>query len=112
MFNLIDTPGHIDFKNEVILSLMVCDGIILLVDSVKGIQAQTFFYFNLAKSLNLTILPVINKIDLPNAQPFVVEQQLQKMLNSSEKILFISSKTEHNIHELFKQIVLKIPQAK
>ena len=64
-FNLIDTPGHADFGYEVSRSLAACEGVILLIDSTKGVQAQTLAYLNAAKNLNLTFLPVINKIDLP-----------------------------------------------
>src|SRR5947208_17058499 len=68
IFNLIDTPGHVDFMYEVSRSLAACEGVILLVDATKGIQAQTLAYYEIAKNLKLKVLPVINKIDLPHAQ--------------------------------------------
>src|SRR6266487_4493514 len=76
VFNLIDTPGHVDFLYEVSRSLAACEGVILLVDASKGIQAQTLAYYGIAKSLNLKILPVINKIDSPVAQLTTTKNQL------------------------------------
>lgn len=108
--NLIDTPGHIDFKHEVVLSLAVCEGAILLVDAMKGVQAQTLFYYSIAKELNLKILPVISKVDLPTSQIKLVKKQLAKLLNcSEEKILLVSSKTDYNINELLENIIKFIP---
>src|SRR6266516_1982450 len=81
VFNLIDTPGHVDFMYEVSRSLAACEGVILLVDATKGIQAQTLAYYEIAKNLNLKILPVINKVDLPHAQIEKVQDQLKELLN-------------------------------
>lgn len=109
-FNLIDTPGHVDFKYEVVLSLAVCEGVILLVDATRGIQAQTLFYYNIAKNLQLKILPVISKVDLASSQIELVQKQLVKLLNCLvEDILLISSKTGYNIDVLFEKIVDFLP---
>src|SRR5436305_14343771 len=81
IFNLIDTPGHVDFMYEVSRSLAACEGVVLLVDATKGIQAQTLAYYEIAKKLNLKVLPVINKIDLPHAQLDKTKKQLIELLN-------------------------------
>src|SRR5204862_6983720 len=85
VFNLIDTPGHVDFMYEVSSSLAACEGVILLVDATKGIQAQTLAYYEIAKNLNLKILPVINKVDLPHAQLESVKSQLIELLKCQER---------------------------
>src|SRR3954471_25065956 len=77
IINLIDTPGHVDFMYEVSRSLAACEGVILLVDATKGIQAQTLAYYRVARQLQLKILPVINKIDLPTAQLVSTQTQLK-----------------------------------
>lgn len=79
LLNLIDTPGHVDFSNEVSRSLSACQGVILLVDCNQGVQAQTVANFYLAFCNNLVIIPVLNKIDLKNADPQKVEKQLQSL---------------------------------
>src|SRR5256885_12198783 len=84
IFNLIDTPGHVDFMYEVSRSLAACEGVILLVDAAKGIQAQTLFYYEIARNLDLKICPLINKIDLPSAQLVTVKEQLIELLNCQE----------------------------
>src|SRR6266513_3023321 len=81
IFNLIDTPGHVDFMYEVSRSLAACEGVILLVDATKGIQAQTLAYYEIAKNLNLKVLPVINKVDLPHAQVAKVQEELKGLSN-------------------------------
>jgi len=110
VFNLIDTPGHVDFMYEVSRSLAACEGAILLVDAVKGIQAQTLSYCEIAKNLNLKVLPVINKIDLPHAQLDTTKNQLIELLNcQGEDICLISAKTGKNINLLLKKIINEIP---
>ncbi|MEK7092198.1 MAG: GTP-binding protein, partial [Patescibacteria group bacterium] len=75
--NLIDTPGHIDFSYEVSRTLAACEGVVLLVDATQGIQAQTVAHFHSAKKLNLVMIPVVNKIDLPNAQTEIVIKEIE-----------------------------------
>ena len=113
IFNLIDTPGHVDFMYEVSRSLAACEGVILLVDATKGIQAQTLAYYEIAKSLSLKILPVINKVDLPHAQVEKVQEQLKELLNcSTESICLISAKTGKNVDLLLEKIISDIPSPK
>lgn len=81
LLNLIDTPGHVDFANEVLRALGACQSVILLVDANQGVQAQTFANFYLAFGNDLIIIPVINKIDLKNANPELVEQQLHNLFD-------------------------------
>ncbi|MDR1670368.1 MAG: GTP-binding protein [Spiroplasmataceae bacterium] len=110
IFNLIDTPGHVDFMYEVSRSLAACEGVILLVDATKGIQAQTLAYYQIAKNLNLKILPVINKIDLPSAQLETTKGQLIDLLNCQENdICLISAKSGINIDLLLEKIISEIP---
>src|ERR1700722_14444954 len=113
IFNLIDTPGHVDFMYEVSRSLAACEGVILLVDAVKGIQAQTLAYYEIAKKLNLKVLPVINKIDLPHAQLDATKNQLIELLNCHENdICLISAKTGMNVDLLLEKIINVIPSPK
>lgn len=108
--NLIDTPGHMDFAYEVSRTLAACEGAILLVDATKGIQAQTVAHFEAAKKENLTIIPAINKIDLPTANTKEVMKDLSEMLDISEKDIFcVSAKTGENVEELLQAVVSKIP---
>lgn len=109
-FNLIDTPGHVDFSYEVSRTLAACDGAILLVDATQGIQAQTVAHFMSAKKENLAMIPVINKIDLPNAQTDVVVKELVETFSfREEEILFISAKTGEHVDILLDRIIDKIP---
>ena len=92
LLNLIDTPGHVDFSFEVYRSLAACQGVILLVDANQGVQAQTVANFYLAFSQNLVVVPVMNKIDLKNAQPEVVAGQMKNLFEfEDEEILRVSS---------------------
>ena len=108
--NLIDTPGHVDFSYEVERSLAACEGAILLVDATQGIQAQTLSHFRKATNLGLTIIPVINKIDSPNARVDEVEAELVELI--SRPIHRISARTGEGVEELLKIIVEKIPPPK
>src|SRR4051794_39952209 len=110
IFNLIDTPGHVDFMYEVSRSLAACEGVLLLVDATKGIQAQTLAYYEVARNLNLKILPVINKIDLPSAQLVTTKNQLVELLGCQEnEICLISAKSGQNIDLLLEKIIQVIP---
>ncbi len=108
--NLIDTPGHVDFSYEVSRSLQACEGAILVVDASQGIQAQTLANVYLAIEANLTIIPVLNKIDLPAANVEKVSQEIINLLGcKSEDILKISAKTGEGINEVLKNIIQKVP---
>lgn len=108
--HLIDTPGHVDFTYEVSRSLAACEGAILVVDAAQGIEAQTLANVYLALDNNLTLIPVINKIDLPNADIPKVKRELMDTFGfSEEEIISISAKTGVGIDELLKSIVKRIP---
>jgi len=110
LLNLIDTPGHVDFSYEVSRSLYACEGALLLVDAAQGVQAQTMANFFLAFDQDLTILPIINKIDLPNAQPERVAQQLHKLFDfPPEESIFASAKAGIGIKEILQEVVERIP---
>jgi len=109
-FNLIDTPGHVDFSYEVSRSLAACEGVLLLVDSVKGVQAQTIANTSKAIEQGLEIIPVINKIDLINAEVERVEEELFNVFGfKKEEIIKISAKTGQNLELLIDRIIKKIP---
>ncbi|MEN2997673.1 MAG: translation elongation factor 4, partial [Brevinematia bacterium] len=110
IFNLIDTPGHIDFSFEVRRSLRACEGVLLLVDATQGVQAQTLTNFLLAFEEGLEILPVINKIDLPIADVAATKEEIEKELGiSAEDAVLISAKEGIGIEELMEAIVKKVP---
>ncbi|HUQ85168.1 MAG TPA: GTP-binding protein [Candidatus Limnocylindrales bacterium] len=107
--NLIDTPGHVDFSYEVSRTLAACEGAVLLVDASQGIQAQTVAHYQVAKKLGLVMIPVLNKIDLPNAQTDVVIKELVKFGFKEEEIISISAKTGENVKELLEKVIQIIP---
>ncbi len=110
MFNLIDTPGHVDFNYEVSRSLAACDGAILVVDAAQGVEAQTLANVYLALDHDLDVMPVINKIDLPSADPERVKEEIEDVIGiDAEDAPLISAKTGQNVHEVLEQIVSKIP---
>lgn len=109
ILNLIDTPGHVDFTYEVSRSLAACEGALLVVDATQGVQAQTLANLHLARSHNLTIIPIINKIDLPNARIEETEFELMDLGFSKEEILHISAKTGKGTPQVLETIVERIP---
>jgi len=110
VINLIDTPGHVDFTYEVSRALAACEGAVLLVDASQGIEAQTLANLHLAIEADLEIIPVINKVDLPAAQPERVAMELQRVLGcSQDEILFASGKTGEGVKEILEAVVARVP---
>ncbi len=111
--NLIDTPGHVDFSYEVSRSLQACEGAILVVDAAQGIEAQTLANVHLALAQGLVIIPVINKIDLPSAQPDVVIEELESVLAiPREEVLLVSAKDGTGVPAVLEAIVARVPPPK
>jgi GTP-binding protein LepA len=111
--NLIDTPGHVDFTYEVSRSLNACEGAILVVDASQGVEAQTISNFYLALEANLEIIPVINKIDLPNAQIDACKHQLKELMGcTDDEILLVSAKSNIGVDELIEEVIRRIPPPK
>ena len=110
ILNLIDTPGHVDFTYEVSRSLAACEGAILVVDATQGIEAQTLANVYLALENNLEIIPIVNKIDLPNAEP---EKRRQELVDTfgfkEEEVIFTSAKTGEGIDKLVDAIIERVP---
>ena len=110
VLNMIDTPGHVDFTYEVSRSLAACEGAVLLVDAAQGIEAQTLANLYLALENDLTVIPVLNKIDLPAAQPEKYAAELAHIIGCSpDDVLLVSAKTGVGVHELLEKIVAEIP---
>lgn len=113
VLNLIDTPGHVDFSYEVSRSIAACEGALLIVDAAQGIQAQTISNLYLALGNDLEIIPILNKIDLPSAEPELVKDQIVELLGCKrEEILAASGKTGMGVHDILAAIVERIPAPK
>ena len=111
--NLIDTPGHVDFNYEVSRALEACEGALLVVDATQGVEAQTLANLYLAIESNLTILPVINKIDLASARPDEVAEEIEALLGTpAENVLRVSAKDGINVEQVLEAIVTEIPPPK
>ena len=111
ILNLIDTPGHVDFTYEVSRALAAAEGALLVVDATQGVQAQTIANYNLALDANLELIPVINKIDLPNANPESVALEIEETLLLDEPI-FVSAKYGTNVDKVLEAIIHRLPQPK
>ena len=110
IFNMIDTPGHVDFGYEVSRSLAACDGAVLVVDATQGVEAQTLANVYLALDHNLDVFPVINKIDLPSAQPQEVKDEIEDIIGiEAQDAPLISAKNGIGIEEVLEAVVNKIP---
>ncbi len=108
--NLIDTPGHVDFNYEVLKSLQACEGALLLVDASQGVEAQTVVNAHLAEQAKLTVIPVLNKMDLPHARPIQVATEIEDAICiPAEDAIPVSAKTGQNVEEVLEAIVAKIP---
>src|SRR5690606_5966126 len=111
LLNLIDTPGQVDFTFEVSRSLAACEGAMLLVDAMQGFEAHTLANAHLALDQELTIIPAVNKIDLPNAEPERRAEELAKFLGISQnEVLFISAKEGKGVKELLEKVIEKVPE--
>ena len=108
--NLIDTPGHVDFTYEVSRSLAACEGALLVVDAAQGIEAQTLANVYLAMEHDLTLVPVVNKIDLPSAQPELVAEEIDKVIGlPAEEVIYASAKEGRGVAEILEAIVARVP---
>ncbi len=113
ILNLIDTPGHVDFSYEVSRALTAVEGVVLLVDSTQGIEAQTLSVLSVAKQLNRVIIPVVSKIDMPNARVEDVKSELALLLNCEEStILAVSGKTGEGVAALLDEVIKRVPAPK
>src|SRR5699024_1239165 len=110
LFHLIDTPGHVDFTYEVSRSLAACEGAVLIVDAAQGIEAQTLANVYLALDNDLELIPVINKIDLPNADPDRVARELEDIIGiDKDEVILASAKDDIGVDEIMERIVSDIP---
>lgn len=109
ILNLLDTPGHVDFSYEVSRSLASVEGALLIVDATQGVQAQTLANFNLALGANLTLIPVINKIDSPQAEVEKTQKELEDLGFSKDEIISVSAKTGENVDKILEAIIKRIP---
>ena len=110
LLNLIDTPGHVDFSYEVSRSIAACEGALLIIDATQGIQAQTISNLYLAIEHDLEIIPILNKMDLPNAMPEVVEDQIIELIGCKRStIIRASGKTGDGVAEILERILTDIP---
>ena len=110
VLNLIDTPGHVDFSYEVTRSLAACEGALLLVDASQGVEAQTLANAYLAVEANLEVIPVINKIDLPSAQPDEAKRQLEEIIGlDSDGAILASGKDGRGVKEILEAVVHRVP---
>src|SRR5947209_12415980 len=108
--NLIDSPGHVDFSYEVSRSLAACEGAILLVDAAQGIEAQTLANYHLAKEAGLTIVPAVNKIDLPQANPDGVAAELAELVGvDPAEVFLVSAKSGKGVPELLGAVISQVP---
>ena len=113
ILNLIDTPGHVDFNYEVSRSLAACDGAVLVVDAAQGVEAQTLANVYLALDNELEVIPVINKIDLPSAEPERVKDEIEDIIGlDAQNAPLISAKADINIDEVFEKVIKEIPSPK
>jgi GTP-binding protein LepA len=113
ILNLIDTPGHVDFSYEVSRSLAACEGALLLVDATQGIEAQTLANFYLALENNLEIVPVINKIDLPSADPVRVAEEIELVLGiAADECVLCSAKTGEGVADILEAVIKRVPSPK
>ena len=113
IFNLIDTPGHVDFSYEVSRSIAACEGALLIVDATQGIQAQTISNMYLALEHDLEIIPILNKMDLPNAMPEGVEDQIVDLIGiDPDDIIRASGKTGEGVEAILEAIIKRIPAPK
>src|SRR5471030_1209639 len=111
--NLLDTPGHVDFAYEVSRSLAACEGALVIVDAAQGVEAQTVANVHLANKQGLTIIPVINKIDLPNSDIPAVKRQLEEILQiPADEAILASAKAGIGIEEILDAIIARIPHPK
>ena len=110
VLNLIDTPGHVDFTYEVSRSLAACEGAILVVDATQGIQAQTLANLYMAMEHDLTIIPVVNKIDMPQADPEKIKDEIENMLAiPRDEVIEVSAKTGQNVEDVLKAVIERVP---